>query len=98
MAKKNLPCLVGALLSLVAFLSVGLVPASLYGGYAGHLLAGGMASQPGFLDKALIVFGMGLGVAGVGSLFLVMGAAAGAGVGAILSLGGKRVAAEEQAE
>ena len=40
-----------------------------YGGYAGVLLAGGIFGtplQPTFLVRALIVFGIVLGVAGVG--------------------------------
>ena len=46
-------------------------------------LAGGIVGTPvtaTFLVRALIVFGMALGVAGIGSLFAVGGAAAGAAV------------------
>jgi hypothetical protein len=43
--------------------------------------------QPSFLVKALIIFGMVLGAVGVGSLFAVGGAAAGAAVGALTRAG-----------
>jgi hypothetical protein len=78
--------LVGAGVGLVAFLAIALLPAILYGGYAGLLLAGGIVGtpvQPTFLVKALIVFGMVMGVTGIASLFAVLGAVAGAAVGAL---------------
>jgi hypothetical protein len=78
--------LVGAGTGLVAFLALALLPAILYGGYAGLLLAGGIVGtpvQPTFLVRALIVFGMVLGVTGIASLFAVLGAVAGAAVGAL---------------
>ena len=81
------PALVGAGIGLATFLAVALLPAMLYGGYAGVLLAGGIFGTPvtaSIFARALIVFGMVLGVAAVGSLFAVAGAAAGAAVGAIL--------------
>jgi hypothetical protein len=59
----------------------------LYGGYAGVLLAGGIFGTPisaTFLVRALVVFGMVLGVVGIGSLFAVGGAAAGAAVAALV--------------
>ncbi len=97
---KKIPSLVGAGIGLALFLAIALLPALLYGGYAGLLLAGGIVGtpvEPTFLVRALIVFGMVLGVTAVGSLFAVMGAAAGAAVGAITSVGAKRPAAQEQA-
>ncbi len=81
------PALVGAGIGLATFLAVALLPAMLYGGYAGVLLAGGIFGTPvaaSLAARALIVFGMVLGVTAVGSLFAVAGAAAGAAVGAIL--------------
>ena len=81
------PALVGAGTGLAIFLAVALLPAMLYGGYAGVLLAGGIFGTPlsaTFLVRALIVFGMVLGVTAVGSLFAVAGAAAGAAVGAVV--------------
>ena len=74
---------IGAAVGLILFLAVALLPALLYGGYAGVLLAGGILGTPvkaTFLVRALIVFGMALGAVGVGSLFAVGGAAAGAAV------------------
>ena len=81
------PALVGAGIGLAVFLAVALLPAMLYGGYAGVLLAGGIFGAPvtaTFLVRALIVFGMALGVVAVGSLFAVAGAAAGTAVGAVI--------------
>jgi len=73
--------LIGAAVGLALFLAIALLPSLLYGGYAGVLLAGGIFGLPvkaTFLVRALIVFGMVLGVVGVGALFAVGGAAAGA--------------------
>ena len=81
------PALVGAGIGLAAFLAVALLPAMLYGGYAGVLLAGGIFGTPvsaSIAVRALIVFGMVLGVTAVGSLFAVAGAALGAAVGAVV--------------
>jgi hypothetical protein len=81
------PALVGAGIGLAAFLAVALLPAMLYGGYAGVLLAGGIFGTPvsaTLLPRALIVFGMVLGVVAVGSLFAVAGAAAGTAIGAVV--------------
>jgi hypothetical protein len=81
------PALVGAGIALATFLAVALLPAVLYGGYAGVLLAGGIFGTPvaaSFFARALIIFGMVLGVTAVGSLFAVAGAAAGAAVGALV--------------
>src|SRR5512139_3896552 len=78
--------LIGAAVGLALFLAVALLPALLYGGYAGVLLAGGIFGTPiqaTFLVRALIVFGMALGAVGVGGLFAVSGAAFGAAVGAL---------------
>jgi len=81
------PALVGAGIGLALFLAVALLPSLLYGGYAGVLLAGGIFGTPvsaSLAVRALIVFGMVLGVTAVGSLFAVAGAAAGAAVGAVV--------------
>ncbi len=85
----KVPALVGAGVGLALFLAVALLPALLYGGYAGVMLAGGIFGTPvtaSFAARALIVFGMVLGVTAVGSLFAVAGAAAGAAIGAIIGL------------
>ena len=86
--------LIGAAAGLALFVAVALLPAILYGGYAGVMLASGMFGTPisaTFLVRALIVLGMALGVVGVGSLFAVTGAACGATVSV---LAGARVAAK----
>jgi hypothetical protein len=78
--------LVGAGIGLAAFLAIALLPALLYGGYAGVLLAGGIFGtpvEPTIAVRALVVFGMVLGVVAVGSLFAVLGAVAGAAVSAL---------------
>jgi hypothetical protein len=79
--------LIGAAAGLAVFLALALLPALLYGGYAGVLLAGGIFGTPlqaTLLVRGLIVFGMVLGVVSVGSLFAVGGAAAGAAIAGIL--------------
>jgi hypothetical protein len=78
--------LIGSGVGLATFLALALLPAMLYGGYAGVLLAGGIFGTPvtaNVFARALIVFGMVLGVVGVGGLFAVAGAAAGAAVGVL---------------
>ena len=97
---SKLPALVGAGIGLAAFLAIGLLPALLYGGYAGVLLAGGIFGTPVTASigaRALIVFGMVLGVTGVGSLFAVAGAAAGAAVGLLVKATPATKKAEEKA-
>ncbi len=79
--------LIGAAAGLAVFLALALLPALLYGGYAGVLLAGGIFGTPlqaSFLVRALVIFGMVLGVVGIGSLFAVGGAVAGAAVAALV--------------
>ncbi len=86
MSRKNYT-LIGAALGLAVFLAIALLPALLYGGYAGVLLAGGIFGTPvaaTFLVRALVIFGMVLGVVGIGSLFAVGGAACGAAVAALV--------------
>ncbi len=97
---RKLPSLVGAGIGLALFLAVALLPAMLYGGYAGLLLAGGIFGspvEPTLLPRVLIVFGMVMGVVAVGSLFAVAGAVAGTAVGALTTLAGRKPAAQEQA-
>lgn len=71
---KNALTLVGSLVGITVFFVVALLPAMAYGGYAGLLLANGL----GFAHRLLVVFGMALGIMGVGSLFAVLGAITGA--------------------
>jgi hypothetical protein len=87
MNTKNVT-IIGAACGLAAFLAIALLPALLYGGYAGVLLAGGIFGapvQPTFATRALIVFGMVMGACGVGALFTVAGAVVGAGVSALVT-------------
>ena len=78
--------LIGAGIGLALFLVLALLPSLLYGGYAGVLLAGGIVGTPvksTLFVRGLITFGMVLGVLGVGGLFAVCGAVAGAAVSVI---------------
>ena len=90
---RKTPTIIGAAIGLALFLALGLLPALMYGGYAGVLLAGGIFGTPvqaTFLVRALIIFGMVLGVTGVGALFAVGGAVAGAAVSALVGVPAKR--------
>ena len=96
--QNKLPSLIGAGVGLALFLALALLPSVLYGGYAGLLLAGGIVGtpvQPTFLVRALIVFGMVLGVTGIASLFAVMGAVLGAAVGALSGAVARKPVAQE---
>jgi hypothetical protein len=87
MNTKNVT-IIGAASGLALFLAVALLPALLYGGYAGVLLAGGIFGTPvqaTFATRALIVFGMVMGTCGIGALFTVSGAVVGAAVGALVT-------------
>ncbi len=98
MARNKVPALVGAGIGLAVFLAVALLPAVLYGGYAGVLLAGGIFGTPvtaSIGPRILIVFGMLLGIAAVGSLFAVAGAASGAAVGSLLGAAAPAAKAEK---
>ena len=80
--------LAGAAVGFALFLWLGLLPALMYGGYAGLLLATGIFGapvQPGILPSGLVVFGMVLGVFGTAALFVVAGAAAGSLIGHVAS-------------
>ncbi|MCC6747604.1 MAG: hypothetical protein IT371_08105 [Deltaproteobacteria bacterium] len=75
---------VGSGLGLVAFLLLGAVPALLFGGYAGLMMAHlivGAGPEPSILARVLTGGGMLLGLAAVGFLFLVAGAFLGTVVG-----------------
>ncbi len=80
---RKTPTIIGAAVGLALFLAVGLLPALVYGGYAGVMLAGAVTGTPvgaTFLVRALIVVGMVVGVTGVGALFAAGGAVVGAAV------------------
>ena len=81
---KNIGTWIGAGIGFTSFLAIGLMPALVYGGYAGLLLAGGIFGiplDPTLLARALVVFGMGLGVVAIAGFFTLMGATAGSLVG-----------------
>jgi|SRR5512133_2637121 hypothetical protein len=100
MTRSKIPALIGSAAAIIAFFVVGLLPAMAYGGYAGHLLAGGIvgAESGGIIARALVVFGMALGVVGVGSLFAVLGAMSGALVGAVTRLDVRKAVTETATE
>lgn len=86
MTNKN-AALWGSAVGLAAFLAIGLLPAMVYGGYAGVLLAGGIFGTPiqsTFAVRSLVVGGMVLGVMGVGSLFTVAGSCVGTLLGVLM--------------
>jgi hypothetical protein len=98
---RKTPTIIGAAVGLALFLAIGLLPALMYGGYAGVLLAGGIFGTPvqaTFLVRALIIFGMVLGVTGVGALFAVGGAVAGAAVSALVGIPAKHARQEAKTE
>jgi hypothetical protein len=86
---RKLSSLIGAGIGLVVFLAIAMLPAMLYGGYAGVLLASGIFGTPiqaGFLVNTIIIGGMILGTLAVASLFTVIGAVVGGGVYSLTSL------------
>jgi len=94
---RKTPTIIGAAVGLALFLALGLLPALLYGGYAGVMLASGISGTPvqaTFLVRALIVMGMVLGVTGVGALFAVGGAVVGAAIAVLTGVPAKKEAAK----
>ncbi len=87
--------LIGAAVGLALFLALGLLPALLYGGYAGVMLAAAVGGAPvggGFLARAAIVSGMVIGVTGVGALFTAGGAVIAAALSALTAAPAKKEA------
>jgi hypothetical protein len=73
---------IGGLIGFVTFLFVGLLPSIVYGGFAGVTLASSILGGPidsSVLARGLIVFGMVVGLLGAAGVFVVVGAAVGAG-------------------
>ena len=73
----------GAVIGFATFLGVGLLPAIMYGGYAGLLLAGGIFGTPvppTLLARGLLGFGMVLGVFATAAVFAVAGAGTGSAI------------------
>jgi hypothetical protein len=94
---RKTPTIIGAAVGLALFLALGLLPALLYGGYAGVMLASGIRGAPvqaTFLVRALIVMGMVLGVTGVGALFAVGGAVIGAAIAVLTGVPARKEAAK----
>ena len=76
----------GGIVGLVTFLAVGLLPSIVYGGFAGVSLASAIVGGPidgSLLARGIVVFGMVVGLLGTAGVFVVIGAAMGAGVYAI---------------
>jgi len=87
---RKTPTLIGAAVGLALFLALGLLPALLYGGYAGVMLAAVLAGGPvsaSFLVRAVVVAGMVVGAIGVGALFVAAGAACGAAIAVLTGYG-----------
>ena len=78
----------GAVIGFALFLGVGLLPAIMYGGYAGLLLAGGIFGTPvpaTLLARGLVAFGMALGVFATAAVFAVAGAGAATVIGHLVA-------------
>jgi hypothetical protein len=88
----------GAAGGVVLFLFVGLVPAILYGGWTGLVIAGAFLGHPVPMHlgaKVLIGGGVVLGVLAVGALFAVLGSVVGSLVGAGVAYARRSAAASE---
>jgi hypothetical protein len=78
---------VGGVVGLVTFLLVGLLPAIVYGGAAGSSLGSSIVGGPvesSRLAQSLQIFGMVVGLLGAAGVFVVLGAALGAGAYALV--------------
>jgi hypothetical protein len=79
----------GAAVGIALFLSTALLPAVLYGGYAGLLLATGIFGAPvpqHLFARGLIAFGSLLGVFATGAVFAVLGAASASGLAHLFAM------------
>ena len=86
MKRSKVVAVSGAAIGIALFLSVGLLPAILYGGYAGLMLATGIFGSPlpeHLFARGLVAFGSVLGVFSTAALFAVGGAAAATGIARI---------------
>ncbi len=89
---------IGGLVGLVTFLFVGLLPSIVYGGFAGVTLVSSILGGPidsSLLARGLVVFGMVVGLLGAAGVFVVVGAALGAGAYGLIRAAGGRQAAPE---
>jgi hypothetical protein len=74
---------VGGVVGLVGYIAIGLLPSIVYGGFAGVALATSLFGTPidaGWMARGVVVFGMVIGLLATAALFVVVGAALGAGV------------------
>jgi|SRR5690349_24648880 hypothetical protein len=78
----------GAAVGIILFLAVGLLPALMYGGYAGLMLADGIFGTPlpqHIFARGLVGFGMLLGVFATAAIFAVAGAVAASALGHMIA-------------
>jgi len=78
--------LIGGGIGLVIFLAIGLLPSLVYGGYAGAMLVGAIFGAPihtSILAQGVVVFGMLIGLLANAAVFVLAGAAVGAGLGSM---------------
>jgi len=88
MKRSKMVAVAGAAVGIALFFAVGLLPAVLYGGYAGLLLATGIFGAPlpaHLFARGLVAFGSLLGVLGTAAVFAVIGAAAASALGHIVA-------------
>ena len=73
----------GGVVGLITFLATGLLPSIVYGGFAGVTLAAAMFGAPvdaSLIGRGVVLFGMVVGLLGTAAIYVVVGAALGAGV------------------
>jgi len=93
--KEMLGTYIGAVIGLVAFFAIGLLPGMLYGGYAGLALGAvlfGVPVEPTITIKVLTFGGMALGIVAAFSLFVVLGSFFGAAAGSLVMSVARRAA------
>ena len=71
----------GGVFGLVVFLAIGLLPSLVYGGFAGTTLAAGLLGHSidaSLVGRAIVLFGMIVGLLATAGVFVVIGAVTGA--------------------
>ena len=89
---------IGGVAGLVGYLAVGLLPSIVYGGYAGVTLAAALFGTPidaSWMARGVVLFGMVIGLLATAALFVVVGAALGAGTHSLIGAIGVKKEAEE---
>ena len=84
---------VGGIAGLVGYLALGRLPSIVYGGYAGVTLAAALFGTPidaSWMARGVVVFGMVIGLLATASLFVVIGAALGAGAHSLFTAAGRK--------